>query len=430
MEQNLRNDGKIKILALCDHPMGCSGVGSQADLLFKGLLNTYPGKYCLRVFGGAIKHEDYRPRSVPPYDNDYIIVPTDGFGDRQKLRVALASEKPDILFLFTDPRFFIWVFEMEDEVHDVCPIIYNHLWDQDPWPEFNKVLYESTDQINCINKLTYEFVHEWFPDKSEYIPHALDPKTYYKISPLERLNWRKQLFGPSRADWFMLLFVSRNARRKMLGASLEAWKIFLEDLQKTEGHKNALFITHCDPHDREGANLLINLEMLGITENVFISNQMLPPDKMNALYNLADANILISCNEGFGLSVLNSAYCGVPTIGLRTGGIQDQIIDGPDVPDSEKTGILLEPDANILIGSQVVPYIRELFCDRKTVSKAIMKMYKMGPEKRSEMGKRAMQYAHKKFDVTSLVTKWDKTITDTIIRFRENKLPRYKMVRI
>ena len=98
-----------------------------------GLIET--GKYTFRCFGGAIKHEDYNTVTVNP---DFIIKPTNGFGDRNMLRQVLAQERPDALLLFTDPRFFIWVWEMEDEVHQICPIAYNHLWDTPPWPEFNR----------------------------------------------------------------------------------------------------------------------------------------------------------------------------------------------------------------------------------------------------------------------------------------------------
>ena len=42
---------------------------------------------------------------------DFVIKPIDGFGNKEMLRVILATEKPDIIFLFTDPRFFLWLFE-------------------------------------------------------------------------------------------------------------------------------------------------------------------------------------------------------------------------------------------------------------------------------------------------------------------------------
>ena len=37
------------------------------------------------------------------------------------------------------------LFDIEDEIHQICPIAYWHVWDNRPTPRFNKVLYESTD---------------------------------------------------------------------------------------------------------------------------------------------------------------------------------------------------------------------------------------------------------------------------------------------
>jgi len=122
---------KKKILMLSDHPLATSGVGLQARWLINGLIAT--GKYSFRCFGGAVKHEDYNTIKV---NDDFVIKPTNGFGTPDMLRVAIATEQPDALLLFTDPRFFIWTWEMEDEIHQICPIAYWHLWDNDPWPEY------------------------------------------------------------------------------------------------------------------------------------------------------------------------------------------------------------------------------------------------------------------------------------------------------
>ena len=127
---------KKKVLILSDHALSTSGVGTQTRHLVNGLLEK--GGWTFRQFGAAIKHTDYRTVVV---NEDFIIKPIDGFGNRDLLRVTLATEKPDLLLIFTDPSFFIWLFEMEDEVHQVCPIAWWHVWDNSPYPEFNSPLY-------------------------------------------------------------------------------------------------------------------------------------------------------------------------------------------------------------------------------------------------------------------------------------------------
>jgi hypothetical protein len=173
---------KKKILFLSDHPLAPSGVGVQARMLIEGLLRT--GKYTFRCLGGAIKHPDY---STTVVNQDFIIKPVDGFGTREQVRNILMTERPDALILFTDPRQFVWLWEVEDEIHQLCPIAYWHVWDNDPYPVFNQVWYESTDLINCLSYKTYEMVAKHFPEKTNYIPHSF-PRSLYFPAPDDQVQ--------------------------------------------------------------------------------------------------------------------------------------------------------------------------------------------------------------------------------------------------
>ena len=159
---------KYKILMLSDHALSTSGVGTQSRHLINGLINK--GCWTVRQFGAAMKHENYDIVQVNP---DFIIKPMDGFGTKETLRLALATEKPDILFIFTDPRFFVWLFEMEDEIHQVCTIVWWHVWDNEPYPEFNDPFYEATDLINCHSHHTYTQLKQKWPKRTNFVPHAL-----------------------------------------------------------------------------------------------------------------------------------------------------------------------------------------------------------------------------------------------------------------
>ena len=179
---------KKKILVLSDHALSTSGVGTQSRHLINGLLEKYPGEWCFRQFGAAIKHENY---DVVQVNEDFVIKPIDGFGDPEMIRLALITEKPDILFIFTDPRFFVWLFEMEDEIHQMCPIVWWHVWDNYPYPDFNTHFYESTDVINCHSHMTYTMIKEKFPEKTNFIPHAL-PKEVFFSNAEKRCNGIKE----------------------------------------------------------------------------------------------------------------------------------------------------------------------------------------------------------------------------------------------
>ncbi len=405
---------KTKVLMLCDHPLATSGVATQARWLINGLLAT--GKYSFRVFGGAVKHDNYDTIAV---DNnpDFIIKPTNGFGDKHMLRQVLAQEKPDVLLLFTDPRFFLWVWEMEDEVHQVCPIAYNHLWDNPPWPEFNRVLYESTDLINCINYPTYEMVHERFPEKTNYIPHAVPSEVFFPMNADERLRHKSNIIGKQRADHFIVTFVSRNARRKCPNDIIAGFKLFLDELKKTHGHSKATLVMHTDPMDPEGPNLHHTIDLFNVKDNVLFSKDRIGFNEMNSLYNLTDVVINMSLNEGFGLSALEAKMAGRPVIAIKTGGLTRQVQDHET---NEQFGVALEPEVKLLVGNQLVPYIFEDMVSHETIAKAMMKMFELSSEEKEKLGKRCREHAVKNYSMSSLIQNWDQSLTHLTSTWKDN----------
>lgn len=413
---------KKTILLISDHQLSTSGVATQSRWLVTGLLNT--GKYSFRCFGAAMRHDSHDTVVVNP---DFIIKPTNGFGDVNLLRQTLAQVKPDALMLFTDPRFFMTHFGMEDEIHQICPIVYWHLWDNGPWPEFNSPVYEATDLLNCINYPTYQMVKERYPEKTNYIPHAVPEDLYHPISKDESLKFKTALLGPSKKDYFTVLYVSRNARRKMPSDILMSWKMFLDDLQRKEGHKKAVMILHTDPLDQEGTNLFQVIEMLDIKDNVIFSKDRIGFNEMRSLYNVCDTIVNRSCAEGFGLPTLEAAMCGKPIIAIKTGGLTRQVED-PDT--GEQYGIGLEPEVKTLVGNLSVPYIYEDFISHSTLSNAFMKMYEMGPDEREKLGIKAMNRARKEYSLNQMIENWDKTLTQTIENWQSNKNPRWKAIEL
>lgn len=409
---------KIKVLVLCDHPLSTSGVGIQARYLLNGLLQKQ--RYSFRCFGAAVKHGDYNTVVV---NDDFIIKPIDGFGDRDMLRMALVTEKPDVLFLFTDPRFFIWVWEMEEEIHQICPIVYWHVWDNDPWPEFNRVLYESTDLINCHSYLTYTMVKEHFPEKTNFIPHALPPDVFKPIEGPQVIELKKQILGPDRSDHFICLWINRNAKRKRSNDVLEAWKLFLDELESKHGHRKATLIMHTDPLDSQGSNLLKTSEMLGLQKSVFFSKERLGFDQICTLHNISDVCLNISMNEGFGLGTLEAMQCGKPIIALKTGGLTRQVVDHRD---GSENGIALPVELRSLVGSQLVPYIYEDYVANSTVAKALLQMFEMGPEERQRLGRKALDYVRSEFNLQRTVDDWDQTLMKTVKTWKEKRMDIYK----
>lgn len=387
---------KIKVLTISDHPLSPSGVGTQTNYVIQGLLKT--GKYQIISIGGAIKHQDYRPVKFQEFGDDWTILPIDGYGTPDLIRNLMMKEKPDVLWIMTDPRFYTWLWSFEQEIRSNIPIIYYHVWDNYPYPKFNRPFYLSNDKIVTISKLTSDIVRTVAPEvEEEYLPHAVNPEVFKILDEKEYAalrNLNKTLF----------FWTNRNARRKMSGSVIWWYKEFLDKV----GHDKAFLLMHTDPKDPHGQDLIAIAEELGLTrENIGISAGKVPPQDMAKFYNAADCTINISDAEGFGLSCLESLSCGTPVIANKTGGMQDQLTDGVDT-----YGVLIEPASRAVIGSQDVPYIYEDRVSNKDVVDAMLKIHNMTREERKALGRKGSENVQKNFSFEKFASSWDRIFSD------------------
>ncbi len=141
------------------------------------------------LLGGAVKHNKYEPIKVDHYGDDWIIFPIDGYGTQDQIRSFLRTQKPDMLWFMTDPRFYEWLWAMDNEVRTHIPMIYYHVWDNHPAPVYNKGYYDSNDLIASISKVTHQIVSEVTSDvKNIYLPHAVDSQF---LNQLNRKKYKK-----------------------------------------------------------------------------------------------------------------------------------------------------------------------------------------------------------------------------------------------
>ncbi len=410
---------KYKILLLSDHALSTSGVGCQSRFLVEGLIKK--GCWTVRQFGAAVKHDNYDVIEVNP---DFIIKPIDGFGNRQMILETLATEKPDVVLIFTDPRFFIWLWEMEDEIRQICPIAYWHVWDNKPVPEFNKPFYEATDLINCHSYLTYEMISELFPEKTNFIPHSLPVELYNTLDDDEIKNRRVEILGKDRADHFILFWINRNARRKRPADLLWAWKLFKDQVIEAGKKFDCTLLLHTDPRDQEGPNLMAIAEKFDIVDSVVFSTHRLDFDAINVLHNISDSCINISYAEGFGLATLESMQVGNPIIAVKTGGLTRQVVDHRD---GSENGIALDVDFKSLVGSQNVPYIFEDYASAENIADAIYKMWNMPSDERKELGEKAKNYVLSEFAYQDTVDKWHETLHSLVKKWKTDKPKLWKI---
>ena len=418
---------KIKILTISDHPLSPSGVGTQTKYFIIELLKT--GKFQFVSLCGAMKHQNYEPQKTEEFKDDWVMYPIDGYGNAEIIRSVLRSHKPDMLWFMTDPRFFPWLWEIENEVRSLVPMVYYHVWDNYPYPNFNKVWYESTDVIATISKVTSDIVKTVAPTVEEhYVPHATPSELFKPQDDLQIRNFRKQHFGIEDDNHMLVFWNNRNARRKQSGSLIYWFDTFRKKLQKKHKGADATLLMHTTANDPNGQDLFAIISELGLNnKEVLISESKIPPDALVAIYNAADCTINISDAEGFGLATFESLACGTPIITTMTGGLQEQVTFIENITQDKmlarnkknksvteyEHGIGLEPSSKAIIGSQQVPFIYEDRLQEKQVVDGLMMMYEFGKEKRKEMGNTGREHVEKNYNFESFAKTWEKIITDT-----------------
>ena len=393
---------KIKVLTLSDHPLSPSGVGTQTRYIVEALLKT--GRYKIISFGGAIQHMDYSPQKTDQYGDDWIIPPVDGYGSQDHIRAVIRNERPDVVWFMTDPRFWGWLWNIENEIRPHVPMIYYHVWDNYPYPTFNRSAYLSNDVIAAISKVTYDIVQTVVPEvESTYLPHAVDQNIFKPMSEKEIGKIRRENLG-DEADKVIFFWNNRNARRKQTGSIMFWFKEFLDDV----GHDKAQLIMHTDPYDPHGQDMYAILDNLSLVNGeITVSTEKYPLDGLAKLYNMIDCTINLSDAEGFGLATFESLACGSPIIVTMTGGLQEQVTNG-----EEWFGVGIEPASKAVIGSQEVPWIYEDRVAKEDFIAALHKMYNMSREERRELGLRGTEHVTKNYNFEKFCDSWDKLLTE------------------
>tara|TARA_B100001758_G_scaffold244107_1_gene254949 strand:- start:365 stop:1615 length:1251 start_codon:yes stop_codon:yes gene_type:complete len=386
---------KKKILVIADSPLAPSGVGTQTKYMIEGMLRT--GEFSFICLAGAIKHQNYQPVKVEPYEDDWIIHPVDGYGNQQIIRDMIMHYKPDALWFMTDPRFYIWLWNMEDEIRPNIPMIYYHVWDNYPYPDFNKAFYDSNDVVCTISKVTDDIVRTVSPDtECIRIQHAVDTNIFKKRDRAQYENFLKKAKTEGKMVFF---WNNRNARRKQSGTLIFWFKEFLDKV----GHDKAMLIMHTEPKDPNGQDLEAIIENLSLDKGqVIISTQKLPPEQLSYFYNLASCTINIADAEGFGLGTLESLACETPIIVNMTGGLQEQVTDGND----NWFGIGIQPSSKAIIGSQDVPYIYEDRISKEDFLEAIETFYNTPEDERTAMGEKGRQYVIDNYNLSTYTGNW------------------------
>jgi len=424
-EGYLPKDQRKKILLLSDDMRLHSGIATMA----RELVIQTAHHFNWVNLGGAMQHPDEKKafdlsqdvNTHAGIEDAYVrLYATSGYGTAEIVREIIRTEKPDAILHFTDPRYWTWLYDIEREIRQQMPLMYLNIWDDYPAPLYNKAYYECCDLLMGISKQTVNINKLVLEEAAngkiiEYVPHGINEELFFPITP-EYKNYdkyqefKKNIFEGKEIE-FVVFWNSRNIRRKSPGDVILAYRQFCDQIGKEKAKKCAL-IMHTQPVDQNGTDLYAVRDAICDSSyvNVFFSQDRLGAEQMNWLYNLADVSMLISSNEGWGLSLTESMMAGTMIIGNVTGGMQDQMrfVDDKgqwytpsfEVP-SNHMGTYLEhgewavpvfPSNISLVGSVPTPYIHDDRCDFRDVANAIQEVYELSSEEREQKGQAGREW--------------------------------------
>lgn len=414
-----------KILLMADDIRTHTGVGTMSREIVLGTCH----RFNWFTVGSSLQHpqagqlqdisEDVG-KETGVEDPEVKILPYNGYGDATLVRNLLKNERPDAIFIFTDPRYWTWLFEIEREVRNRIPIIWLNIWDSTPAPYYNFPYYHSVDTLLCISRQTQlvveEVLGEYLPQHLvKYIPHGINSDVFFPVDKKEEkfLEFKKSMFNGKDIE-FTVFFNSRNMHRKHPADLIQAYAMFCQEIGREQAQKCAL-VLHTTPVDANGTDLHAVKNLFCDPEYCFVyfSEQSLLPSQMNLLYNVADLTVLPSSNEGWGLSITESMMAGTMFTATVTGGMQDQMkftdedgnlyIPSPDLPSLhqgpekyKKHGewcYPIFPTNNSLVGSPNTPYIFDDRVSAESIKNNILKVWELPKEERQRRGGKGREYA-------------------------------------
>ena len=424
---------KKKILLLSDDLRMSSGVATMSAEIVRNTIH----KFDWVQVGGAIDHPEKNKEidlgdavlkdwklplgedGIKPYLKLY---PTSGYGNQQLIRNLIDKESPDAIMIYTDPRFWVWLFQMEHELRMHIPMFYYNIWDDLPYPMWNQPYYDSVDALFNISKQTVNIVKNvrssYEPWQVTYIPHGINEEVFYPIDKThveypKVENFKKKF---NKDVDFIVFYNNRNIRRKLPGDVILAFKTFCDKLSKEEANKCALLM-HTQPVDKNGTDLPAVKEAVAPDCNIYFSDKRLDQKEMNLLYNMCDITLNMASNEGFGLGTAESLMCGKPIIVNITGGMQDQCgfkykgkhltaddydwvhtlhdrnkwMNNPDLTYGDWVKPIW-PNNRSLQGSPPTPYIFDDRCGFEEAAGQIYEWYKTPKEDRDKLGLKGREW--------------------------------------
>ena len=225
---HIKREDRKKIMLLSDDIRMTSGISTVSRELVIGTAHRFNWVN----LGAAINHPDSGKKFdlndttnelAGITDASITLYPINGYGTQELVRQMIELEKPDAIMMFTDPRYWIWLFQMENEIRKKIPIIYLNIWDDLPAPLYNKSYYDSCDTLLAISKQTENINRLVLGDSAKnkiikYLPHGINENAFYPINEYmqkenEALEQKKKELFQEDTPEYVVFYNARNIRR-------------------------------------------------------------------------------------------------------------------------------------------------------------------------------------------------------------------------
>ena len=235
--------------------------------------------------------------------------------------------------------------------------------------------------------------------EAAYVPHGCELDVFRP--PDDKDEAKAQLGYEGR---FVVLSDARNQPRKLLARTLDIARAF------AAGKEDVVVHMHTDPDDDASSSPLYNYRVgadvaaLGLQDVVRFtgnfrmrSSEGLSLERLGALYSAADAHLLCSWGEGFGLPTLQAAAAGVVPIAVDYSASRELVGDH---------GFAIPPESTVLDEFGLV----RCLLDREQAADALELLYRDRGALEARRG-RAREFALA-YDWESVVDDWEATLVD------------------
>jgi hypothetical protein len=312
----------------------------------------------------------------------------------------------------------------------------------------------------AISKQTHNINKLVLGDKAKgkilkYVPHGINEKIFYPITEFMKsenealAKKKKQVFGDFEPE-FVVFYNARNIRRKCTSDLIVAYSLFCDRIGKEKASKCALLL-HTQKQDENGTDLEAVIDLVCDPEyqKVYFSDNRVPAEEVNLLYNMSDLVALMSSNEGWGLSLTEGMMCGKMIMATVTGGMQDQMrfvdengkwIDFDEnfcsnhygtYKEHGKWAVPLFPTNQSIVGSIPTPYILDDRASFIDASEKLEQVYNMTAEERFERGFAGREWVLSKEAMMSAKHMCDNVIDcvdETFEKFKPRK--KFELIKI